>query len=37
MSTTTPTSASLLGSKVTSYETAKSTTSTSKNSSEMGK
>ena len=35
--TPTPTSASLLGSKVTSYETAKSATTTSKNSSEMGK
>lgn len=35
--TTTPTSASLLGSKVTSYETAKNATTTSKNSSEMGK
>ena len=35
--TTTATSASLLGSKVTSYETAKNATTTSKNSSEMGK
>ncbi len=37
MTTTTPTSASLLGSKVTSYEAAKSATSTSKSSNEMGK